>query len=312
MSKRILWWIGALVFGGVVILINSNSAQWVFLGHLFVPSLGWMLLVLVMIGINARTAFAATDPKIRDQMVYGLISGFLVGVGAWLFLDFVVAREIPLLLDKAGTVSPLIQVCFDWVKSTMSALAGILPPWLRSGYFRVDGNVWVIEPGHVRAAVCFLATTLLYFWLKTKQLTPLCYVLLLITVLVWGLSGLSFFLDAFRISLFVPIVFWLSVAAFHPKADHFYRIHNEVSETGDKYLRPLDPASVLTSATENDDRIILVIHKKKGPPFSWHLRTEEQAEIDHAWTSIRTGEQTQKVLAYLGLGKSKRAFITAH
>jgi hypothetical protein len=329
MSKRILWWLGALVFGGVVILVNSNSAQWVFLarvqwsallaltilpvlahtfgrelliggydlnnrlagfhvglllvlvatsivdtayiiqeygqerlrealGHLFVPSWGWMLLILVMIGINAETAFAATDPKIRGQMVYGLISGFLVGVGAWLFLDFVVAREIPLLLDKAGTVSPLIQVCFDWVKSTTSALAGILPSWLRSGYFRVDGNLWVVEPGHIRAAVCFLATTLLYFWLKTKQLTPLCYVLLLITVLVWGLSGLSFFLDAFRIPLFVPILFWLSVAAFHPKADHFFRIHNEVSETGDKNLRSLDPASVLASATENDDRIILV------------------------------------------------------
>jgi hypothetical protein len=54
------------------------------------------------------------------------------------------------------------------------------------------------------------------------------------------------------------------------------------------------------------------IHKRKGPPLSWHLRTEEQAEIDHAWTSIRTGEQTQKVLAYLGLGKGKRAFIMPH
>ena len=54
------------------------------------------------------------------------------------------------------------------------------------------------------------------------------------------------------------------------------------------------------------------IQKKRGPPFSWHLRTEEQAEIDHAWTSIGTGEQTQKVLAYLGLGKSKRAFVMAH
>jgi hypothetical protein len=257
MSKRILWWIGALVFWGVVILINANSAQWVFLarvqwsallaltilpvlahtfgrelliggydlnnrlaglhvglllvlvatsivdtayiiqeygqerlrealGHLFFPSWGWMLLVLFMIAINAGTAFAATDPEIRGQMVYGLISGFLLGVGAWLFLDFVLAREIPLLLDKAGTVSPLIQEILDWGKATISELAGILPPWLRSGYFRVDGNVWVIEPGHIRAAVCFLATTLLYFWLKTKQLTPLCYVLLLITVLVLG------------------------------------------------------------------------------------------------------------------------------
>jgi hypothetical protein len=41
--------------------------------------------------------------------------------------------------------------------------------------------------------------------------------------------------------------------------------------------------------------------KKKGPPLSWHLRTEEQAKIGYAWNSIRTGEQTQEVLAYLGL-----------
>ena len=54
------------------------------------------------------------------------------------------------------------------------------------------------------------------------------------------------------------------------------------------------------------------MHKRKGTPLSWHLRTEEQAEIDRAWTGIRTGGQTQKVLAYLGLGKSKRAFVMPH
>jgi hypothetical protein len=52
--------------------------------------------------------------------------------------------------------------------------------------------------------------------------------------------------------------------------------------------------------------------KKKGPPLSWHLRTEEQAEIDNAWNSIRTGEQTQEVLACLGLRKSRQEFITAN
>lgn len=241
MCKRLLWWSGVLVFGGVVLLINANSAQWVFLarvrwsallaltilpvlahsfgrellvgvydlsnrlagfqvglllvlvatsivdtayiiqeygqerfresvGHLFVPSWGWMLLVLVMIAINAGTAFAATDSEIRGQVVYGLISGFLMGIGAWLFLDFVVAREIPLLLDKAGTVSPLIKVCFDWVKGTISELAGILRQWLMSGYFRLDGIVSVIAPGHIRAPVCFLATASIIF-LAEKQAT---------------------------------------------------------------------------------------------------------------------------------------------
>jgi hypothetical protein len=52
--------------------------------------------------------------------------------------------------------------------------------------------------------------------------------------------------------------------------------------------------------------------KKKGPSLSWHLRKEEQAEIDNAWNSIRTGEQTQEVLACLGLQKSRQEFIMAN
>jgi hypothetical protein len=42
--------------------------------------------------------------------------------------------------------------------------------------------------------------------------------------------------------------------------------------------------------------------KKKRPPLSWHLRMEEQAEIENAWNEIGTNEQVQKVLAYLGIG----------
>jgi hypothetical protein len=41
--------------------------------------------------------------------------------------------------------------------------------------------------------------------------------------------------------------------------------------------------------------------KKKRPPLSWHLRMEEQAEIENAWNGIRTGDQVQKVSEYLGL-----------
>jgi hypothetical protein len=275
MARERLWWLGALIFIGLVILISANSAQWVFrarvqwvallgitilpllahtsgrelligaydlnskgagfhvglllilvatcivdkayieqkygqerlreaLGHLFVPSWGWILLVSVMIAANAGAAFVATDPKIRGQMLCGLVSGFL---------DFFVAREILSLLDQAVISSPLIHACADLAKSPVSQAAAILPPWISSGYFRLDENAFLIEPGHIRAAVSFVASTLLYWWLRTKRLAPLCYFLLLTTVIVWSLSGLSFFLDAFRIPLFVPIVLWLSIAA---------------------------------------------------------------------------------------------------
>jgi hypothetical protein len=328
MARRRLWWLGALIFIGLVIAVSSNSAQWVFLarvqwvallgltilpllahtsgrelligaydlnnrragfqvglllilvatsivdtayiaqkygqerlretlGHLFVPSFGWILLVSVMIAANAWAAFVATGPKIRGCMVCGLISGLLVGVVAWFFLDFFVAREILFLLGQAVISSPLIHACADLAKSPVSQLAAILPSWISSGYFRLDENTFVIESGHIRAAVCFAASSLLYLWLRNKRLAPLCYFLLLTTVIVWGLSGLSFFFDAFRVPLFVPVVLWLSVAALHLKADHFYRIH-KVSEEKDVYVEPTDPGSILARANENDDRIILV------------------------------------------------------
>ena len=329
MARQRLWWVGPLIFIGLVILISLDSIQWVFLarvqwvawfalvilpalahtlrrelligaydldnrragfhvglllvlvgtsivdtayitqqygqerlrevlGQVFLPSWGWNLLGFVMITLNMGAALVATDPKIRMRILYGLISGFLVGVGAWLLLDFVVARRVSFLLREAGTISPVIHACSDWVKSMLSKLAVVLPRWISSGYFRLDKSIFVIEPGHIRAAVCLLATSLLYFWLRTKRLAPLCYFLLLMTVLVWGLSGLSFFLDAFRVPLFVPILLWLSLVAFHRKADHFYRICKEVSAKSDEYVTPSDPASILARATQSDDRVILV------------------------------------------------------
>jgi len=90
------------------------------LGHLFVPSLGWILLVSVMIAANAWAAFVATDPKIRGQMVCGLTSGLLVGVGAWFFLDFFILFSArPSIIG-----SPLVHACADLAKSPVSNVGG--------------------------------------------------------------------------------------------------------------------------------------------------------------------------------------------
>jgi hypothetical protein len=63
----------------------------------------------------------------------------------------------------------VIHACLDWVKSMLSKFAVVLPRWISSGYFRLDKSTFVIEPGHIRAAVCFLATSLLYFWLSQQR-----------------------------------------------------------------------------------------------------------------------------------------------
>ena len=97
---------------------------------------------------------------------------------------------------------------------------------------------------------------------------------------MWSLSGLSFFLDALRIPLFVPILFWLSIAALHRKADHFYRIGQKVSEQKDVYVTPSDPGSILGRAMENDDRIILVAAGGGGIQASaWTARVLTGLEV---------------------------------
>jgi hypothetical protein len=87
-SKRIRWWIGALVFGGVVILINSNSAQWVFLARV-----QWSaLLALTILPVLAHTF--GRELLIGGYDLNNRLAGFHVGL-------------------------LLVLVATDWVKATM-------------------------------------------------------------------------------------------------------------------------------------------------------------------------------------------------
>jgi hypothetical protein len=48
MARQRLWWLGALIFIGLVILISANSAQWVFLARVqWVALLGLTILPLL-------------------------------------------------------------------------------------------------------------------------------------------------------------------------------------------------------------------------------------------------------------------------
>jgi hypothetical protein len=50
MARQRLWWLGALIFIGLVILISSNSAQWIFLARVqWVALLGLTILPLYCI-----------------------------------------------------------------------------------------------------------------------------------------------------------------------------------------------------------------------------------------------------------------------
>jgi predicted acylesterase/phospholipase RssA len=121
----------------------------------------------------------------------------------------------------------LIQEAIRWWEAHPNASAGYL------GFDKGRWGGYGILPGHLLAALSFLATFLIYVligtakhaWLGYQASVPtLAYVLLLLMLLCWGLSGVAFFFDRFRVPLLVPLSIILIGTSQAPQSDHFYRV----------------------------------------------------------------------------------------
>jgi hypothetical protein len=112
---------------------------------------------------------------------------------------------------------------------------------------------------HLRAAVTFGVVLFFYlivgiygrFWLGKRQAVPaLCSPLMLLILLCWFLSALTFFLDRWHIPLVLPLAALAWVTARSPLSDHFYELVPK-SDT-----KPPLPDRIV--AMKNLDRIIVV------------------------------------------------------
>jgi hypothetical protein len=118
----------------------------------------------------------------------------------------------------------------DWITRLFHGV----PESLGRGYFEYENNQIVsVLPGHAGALVLFLLTLVLYAavgFYKYARLgaalyfPTLSYVLLLLMLLCWALSGLAFFLDRFRIPVALPLLLWLVIMSNLPWSDHYYPI----------------------------------------------------------------------------------------
>jgi hypothetical protein len=118
----------------------------------------------------------------------------------------------------------------------------ILKEKLWRGYFLYndkDGLPICIMHGHILAAVFFLLTLALYVVIGIVKfnrlglepyLPTLGYVMLLLTLLCWGLTGVAFFLDRFRIPVALPLLVLFIVTALPPWSDHYYPVVERTQE----------------------------------------------------------------------------------
>jgi Patatin-like phospholipase len=193
-----------------------------------------------------------TLEKQRWSTIGLLIGMALAGLG-WVGIEGFV-QNLQGDLNEVVKVHPWltpIKSVTDWLKSLPCAS-------LCRGYVALSDNTMGVELKHAGAVLGFLVTGALYLSLRRFSMIAIGYVLLLLVVLTWGLTALSFFLDFFRVPLLIPLGFWLLFATFHPKTDHYYPILSSDPEAHPKTNPPLNPAEVLEQAVGRDEPIILV------------------------------------------------------
>jgi hypothetical protein len=139
-----------------------------------------------------------------------------------------------LAMAAAGmALAAAVLLLATWV---YGKVGGTIPLVLEAAMARGRGSIHgYIDParklgrGHIQAAAAFGVAVFLYvlgylFLRPDRVLVPsLGYILLLLLVAGWGLPGLSFFLDRYR----VPVVFLVLAASFLSSqvfdTDHYYR-----------------------------------------------------------------------------------------
>jgi hypothetical protein len=215
--------------------------------------------------------------------ILGAIAGFVAAM-ALLFMADILQRLLN-RKSKAESLGGFLLPCknpwADWANRCeylyelsnkafrpefLEACFRKIPSYLGTGYmpYTPDGNPEigeddraVVYPEHFTAIALFFFFFAVYFivgwssvfvpWLTRGNLgvTALTYLMLLLTVLVWGLTALSFFLDRYRIPVLLTIV-PLYLAASLTSEDYLFPVL-DLKDNEIQALRyhPLTPAKVL-------------------------------------------------------------------
>jgi hypothetical protein len=135
--------------------------------------------------------------------------------------------------------SPPVMTPPGWLAEKMQAT----PSFLGRGYVDYeadDGDGFPLLPGH-GVAMAMMGVFLLVYavvgvltspWVTSLRNPSLAGILLLLTMLNWGLSGMAFFFDRYRIPVLVSIVILLGAASMiFARSDSYYFIYPKAAAT---------------------------------------------------------------------------------
>ncbi len=126
-----------------------------------------------------------------------------------------------------------------------------VPHWLGAGYLRYRANVAVdIHAGHV-FALCLMAVSFAFYLFGGRHIPTLAYLMILILLASWLLSGLAFFGDRYRIPV-LTLFFLMSLgSSMLSDTDHYfpvYRMREALPEPGEMLAAAPGGAAILVAA----------------------------------------------------------------
>lgn len=162
-----------------------------------------------------------------------------------------VDRVLRALLNHPGPpAATALRWAMDWVFAKVAVL--VARAKVRAGRSPSPG-ILAPPPVHLRNGHVFGAALfgyLLFLHLMLRDVPAIVYMLLLISLVTWTLSGMAFFFDRYRIPVLPLIALLVFVAGNSPDSDHFYRVSSTPSA-----LRIARPSEVLARA--GDEPILI-------------------------------------------------------
>jgi hypothetical protein len=212
--------------------LSRHSALEAILG--IIMAVGGVLFSLVLlwfINLKQRTwtesTFALRPPNAHTSIndIVGTSPDFFVPTRQ-------TSADADTLLNRARRHEPKRH----WVQAATTIIYKVLPEEARTGYIgQFEDRSILILPGHLAAGVLLMVTFAFYLgvgmlmyglayltgWAILAFVPTLCYLLLLTMFLCWGLSGLAFFFDRYRIPVLIPLIL-VFLAASIVGSDYYY------------------------------------------------------------------------------------------
>ncbi len=224
-----------------------------------------MVLISFGVVINCAVVVIATDgPKL--EVALGLLAGLAAGLVVFAVIQFV-ERNV-----RKPSIPPLLWIWQQLLRpsvarpaSPVSSTGGFLlfgrpglrvPAWLGRGYLHETKKGVAVLPDHFRAVAALVVFAVLYlvFFSVAVRLPALCYLLLLLIIFIWLLSGLAFFLDSYRVPLLLVLILLVCLSSWSKKSDHFYRIW-----PAQALVEPdTSPGEVLARAADDGQPVVLI------------------------------------------------------